>query len=159
MAIHTPLTILGIEFSFVQRYAKGHVCNEAEARVLNSSLGEALHNNFARRVKAAQEANQAGLQPSHIAKLKEDFLKYESAYFIGMGYQDPIVALSRKLAKEAISVQLRKGGVDPKSKDEAWFDTKIEAALAAKPYFRQEATRRIESTREVASQVIDGLDL
>jgi hypothetical protein len=140
------ITIQGIEFDLPSRYRPGHVLNEAEASALNSTLSERLRTNFSKRVIAAK-AN--GLS---VSKLRDEFAEYARLYEFTLTL-DPLEALARKLALDAIAAKLR---ADDRAlpEDEAWREAAISAALR-RPYFREEAARRLASAREAASQVLD----
>jgi len=142
------ITIQGIEFDWQGRYRQGHVCNEAEAQALNSALSERLRTNFSKRVQAAK-ANGGG---DYIASLRREFADYADSYEFTLSL-DPLEALARKLALDAIAAKLRADDRELPS-DESWRNKAIEAALA-RPYFREEAARRLASAREAASQVLD----
>jgi hypothetical protein len=142
----STITIQGIEFSLPGRYRAGHQINDAEAQVLNGALSDRLRSNFSPKVKEALAEGRS------IAELRNDFAAYANQYQFQLQL-DPAEALARRLALEAIQAKLRSQG-KPMPSDEAWIATALESALT-KPYFREEAQRRLASAREAASQVLD----
>lgn len=157
------ISILGLSLAFTPPYSEGHVCTSAEARALNSTHGENMRNNLLRHVQQALEQARVGsflLLPEQEQERLRSFAKaYAQTYHIGLGRPaqrpDPVQALARKLAREAILVQLRRAEIDPKTKDLSWFETKIEEALSGHQYFIAEARRRVESARTAAAELID----
>lgn len=147
-AEHT-ITILGQEFPLSPRYSEGHALTPGEAHILNTALADRLRNNFAAKVKARQDDPEA---------LRAEWLAYSSSYEFTPP-PNPVEQLARRLASEAISAHLRSKGIEPKSRSEEWFDAQVSRVLDQKPYYREEAARRIESTREAASELLEGVEL
>jgi len=145
----STITILGIEFPFEPRYSEGHQLTPGEAHILNTALADRLRNNFSAKVKAKQD-DPSGL----IAEFTEYAASYEFA-----PPANPTEVLAKKLATEAISAHLRSKGIDPKSRSDEWFEAQVMRVLDQKPYYREEAARRIESTREAASELLEGVEL
>jgi len=142
----STITIQGIEFSLPLLYSAGAPLSDAEAQILNGVRSDRLRSNFSAKVKAALAE---GLS---LDELRQEFADYAEGYRFQVQL-DPVETLARRLAMEAIQAKLRAQG-KPMPSDEAWINTALEVALA-KPYFREEAQRRLASAREAASQVLD----
>lgn len=140
------ITIQGVEFNLPARYLAGHQINDAEAQVLNVALTDRLRSNFSPKVKAGLAEGQSEME------IRQAFVEYVAEYKF-QTQLDPVDVLARRLALEAIQAKLRfEGRAMPT--DEDWIARALEAALA-KPYFREEAARRLASAREAASQVLN----
>jgi len=142
------ITIKGLEFPYEPIYHTGHVCTEAEARILDKVRADSLRNVFARKLEKGPVANEA---------IQAEWRAYLRDYELGMrhGAADPIDALAHKLAREAVLSKTRQLGIDPRSKTQDWLDAQIAKALDTNSWFIEEASRRIAATREAAEQVID----
>jgi hypothetical protein len=131
------------------------VLTAGEASVLNQVLGENLRNNFAAQVKKAKaDGNTDGLAAA--------FDAYAAGYeFHGRRPSrapvDPVAKEAHKIAKSLVLEALRKRNIDTKTLPEGKLDELIGGVLASKPEITAEAQRRIEATKSVAADALDGL--
>lgn len=134
MAEPKTLTILDVEFTCTMPYDAGHVCNEAEARVLNQTRRENLSNNFRSKVKEHQEKGEPTL-----AELQEQFAELDKNYEFTVASVsaarrlDPVEREARSLARQYIKDQLaaenRKITDVPEGHTEESWKEAVEAAI------------------------------
>lgn len=101
----TEVTIQGHGFKVPQPFADGHTCNANQAAALNQLLTENVRNNFAGRIKKAEEAGAA-------VPTQEELDTYIAGYEFGVrsgggGSSDPVskeaMNIARDLVKNAIA--------------------------------------------------------
>jgi len=159
------VTILGHEYSFALRYFPGQVLtiSEGEAGAFNAILAENLRNNFSSKIRAKREELGIGpddpLPEGEQQALLDAFDEYQRSYAFGKVKPrvalDPVQALAEKLAREAISTQLRKRGKALKDYEESWIDEKVALVLEKNPQLRAEASRRIAAAQSAAEVAFD----
>lgn len=152
------ITIHGIEFHIPAPYSPGHPCTQAECDVLNRTFAEALRNNWAKRVRAAIDADEAavyGTPPRHVVALREEFESYASTYTIGtakLKFGDPIereaTKIARALAQESLNAAKAAG------KELKPMDSLVDAFLTS-PVVQAEAARRVAAARETAAKALE----
>jgi hypothetical protein len=159
------ITIQKLLFTAPAPYAEGHPLTAAEAGALNQTFAENLRNNFAPRVKAAQEsAGDAGLSAETIAKLREDFEKYADDYeFAGKRQAripiDPVTRAAKSIAQELLNSRLAAKGLKKADLGEGVYDTYVAKLIETKPEITEEAKRRVAAVQSVASDSLDDLEL
>lgn len=161
-ASNQNVKIQGVEFVAPAPYEEGHTLNTAEAAVLNQTLAENLRNNFAAQVKAAKEQHGENLPDSVLAELQVAFSKYADDYeFHGRRVSrapvDPVRKEALKMARAIVMGALRANKIDTKSLPEGKVEELVEAVLAKKPEIMDEAKRRVESAKSIASDALEGL--
>lgn len=160
------ITVNDVKLVAPAPYAEGHVVSAGEAAALNQVYGENLRNNFAKRVKKAKDdwaAEHAGEPlPEHIINdLQAQFTKYAEEYeFHGKRRStraptDPIAKEAFKLAKAAILEKLREKNIATKDLADGQLAEWTEQLLAKEPGFREEAKRRVEASKAIASTALD----
>lgn len=151
------ITIQGKQFQAPSPFAAGHVLTEVEAAVLNQTFHENLRNNFAGKMKKAQEDNQAELTQT-------DFDAYAAAYKFGVRQPgvtretDPVRSEAKKLARDQITIALKAKGFKIKELPEGKMDQLIDEALVKHPKFLEQAKGIIDA-RKAAISDLAGLDL
>lgn len=106
------ITIAGKIFNAPVRYEEGHELTEGEASALNQTYHENLRNNFAKKVKDAEETGKFDQ-----AAFQAEFDTYAAAYSFGVrtggggSTRDPVMAEAMNIAKAQIRAALKKKGV------------------------------------------------
>lgn len=168
-----PITIKvqGMFFSFSPRYQEGHVLSAVEADVLNQTFGENLRNNFASKIRAAQEELEKGLPEGEKARdftddektaFANDFSAYASSYTfkaprVGAGPVDPVEHEASKIAKAIIMAHLSKKNIKAASLPEGKLASLVKDLLAKQPQIRDEAIRRVEALKTAGDDALEGL--
>ena len=156
------LTIHGLEFAIPTPYSMGHVCTAVEAEYLNRAFGDALRNNWAKRIASAQAADESarklGMPFGAVDTVRAEFEKYASTYSLGtakLRFGDPVdreaTKIARHLAEEHINRE-RSAGREPPE-----LDALVDRFLAS-PLVMKEARRRVELVRATAAQTLDLFD-
>ena len=156
------IRIQGVDFDAPAPYAAGQEINEPEAATLNQTLAENLRNNFAAKVKAAKETNGDNLSDEVIAGLRADFATYADSYeFHGRRATrapvDPVKREATKIAKSIVLAALRQKKIETKSLPEGKLEELVEGVIGRQPQIMEEAKRRVEASKNVATDALDGL--
>jgi hypothetical protein len=156
------ITIGGLVFTAPAPYTEGHVLSAVEAKVLNTTLGENLRNNFAKQVKDAQAAGELGDEV--LAKLHADFAAYAAGYAFaskrGGGTRtsaDPVAKEAFRIAKDVVLRALRAKNIDIKTLPEGKLDGLVKGLLEKDSKYLEEAKRRIDATKQVVGDALEGL--
>lgn len=132
------ITIANTEYSIPQPFAEGHVCSVNEANALNQLLAENCRNNFAEKVKKAEDGNK----PS-----QEDFEKYVAGYEFGVRSvtsSDPVEKEMRKIVEASLASYLASKGLSKAKMPKEEYNNAVEAALQ----------NNYDKLREQATQII-----
>lgn len=156
------ITIQGFEFEILTPYAEGHVVNEAEAKALNQTRLENVRNNAARVVKAATD-DEGNLVDE--AAVRAQIAEYDANYVftlasVGGGRKpsDPVEAEALRMARAAITAQLRAAGRKAKDIDKDVLDAAV-AKLASQDNLRKAAAKAVKERTALAEGALDALDL
>lgn len=156
------ITIQGFEFEILTPYAEGHVVNEAEAKALNQTRLENVRNNAARVVKAATD-DEGNLVDE--AAVRAQIAEYDANYVftlasVGGGRKpsDPVEAEALRMARAAITAQLRTAGRKVKDIDKDVLDAAV-AKLASQDNLRKAAAKAVKERTALAEGALDALDL
>lgn len=98
------ITIANVEYTIAQPFAEGHVCTANEANALNQLLAENCRNNFAEKVKKAED-----VKPS-----QEEFDAYVAGYEFGVrsvSTKDPVEKEMRKIVEASLAKWLASKGL------------------------------------------------
>lgn len=98
------ITIANVEYTIAQPFAEGHVCTANEANALNQLLAENCRNNFAEKVKKAED-----VKPS-----QEEFDTYVAGYEFGVrsvSTKDPVEKEMRKIVEASLAKWLASKGL------------------------------------------------
>ena len=151
-------------FTAPMPYSEGHVLTAVEAKVLNQTFSENLRNNFAKRVKDAttnEDGSKKDLDADASAALHAAFAEYASSYTFAAPRQasvvDPVEKIARQLARAVINAKVVEKKWDKKTLAEDFWDKNIDALLAKDPKYMEEARRRHEATKEIASQTLEDI--
>ena len=136
------ITIQGRQFTIPMPYAEGHQLNSAEAAAVNQLYAENVRNNFAGKIKQAEEKKES-------VPGQEELDKYCAEYKFGARGAagpklDPIEAEARRLAESAISEALKAKGFKLKDVPDEQFDSWVKEAVETQPQFRAAAKTLIE---------------
>jgi len=140
------ITIQELPFTVPAPFKAGHQVNENEAAALNQILAENVRNNFAAKIKASKEKNEA--PPS-----QSDLDAYVSEYEFGVrrgGTADPVMKEALALAKTAISAKLKAAG---KSVTAADLTALAEEAVDKHPQLLEKAAAIVASRKETAASL------
>lgn len=148
------ITIQGKTFSAPMPFAAGHVLTDVEAAVLNQTFHENLRNNFAGKMKKAQEDKQAELTQA-------DFDAYAAQYKFGVRptgvarETDPVRSEAKKLARDQITIALKARGFKIKELPEGKMDELIEEALVKHPKFLEQAKQIVDARKSAVAGLAD----
>jgi hypothetical protein len=152
------VTISGVQFSVPEPIAEGHKVNENEAAALNQVLAENVRNNFANRVKKAQEA---GEDPSALqAELDQYVGEYEFGVRRGGGggatsSKDPVEKEAEALAKAKVKEALKSKGHKISDVSSEKISELTKNALEKYPEFREQAKQIVEARQSVGSELME----
>jgi hypothetical protein len=106
----TEITVAGQTFKAPQPYTAGHVLNANEASALNQTYAENLRNNFAGKVKEAQEAGTFDLEVFQ-GRFDDYAGEYEFGVRTGGGRSgDPVTAEAMGITRDLVRKALQKAG-------------------------------------------------
>lgn len=144
------LVIQGQVFTISAPYSAGPVTlSENEAQALNGLRGENIRNNFAAKMKKAQEDGEAPLG-------QEALSAYDAQYQFGVRSagklpQDPIEKEAWKLAELAVKKALADRGTKLKELPEGKLDELVAQTLEKRPHFRAQAKTVVEARKAAAA--------
>lgn len=136
--VRKTITIANTEYVIAQPFVEGHVCTANEANALNQLLAENCRNNFAEKVKKAEDGNK----PS-----QEDFDKYVAGYEFGVrsvASSDPVEKEMRKIVEASLAKFLASKGLSKAKMPKEEYANAVENALQ----------NNYETLRAQASQII-----
>lgn len=145
----------GKSFTVPRRYEEGHTLSTEEANALNGLLTENIRNNFSKTLekmisdgKTDEEINAA-------------FAAYAEGYaFAGRRSTrapvDPVQREAEKIATAKLDEALRKMGKSRKNLADGVFDKHV-TELASKQEIQDEAKRRVETTKAIATDSLTDL--
>jgi len=159
----TNITIQGETFAAPQPYAEGHVLSGNEANALNQTYAENLRNNFASKVKAAQEAGTFDL-----AQFQSEFDEYASGYEFGVRSgggggggrsANPVRAEAMSIARALVKKAIVKKGLKLSDYTAADITARATAALDkgddTSASIMALATQRVEATKDITDIDLD----
>ena len=139
------VTIQGKNFNIPAPYAEGHALTAAEASAVNQLYAENIRNNFAAKIKKAEEEKKDA--PGQ-AELDSYCSTYQFGFrSAGQPKLDPITSEARKLAKVAVTDSLKKKNVKIKDMEEGQFEALIDGAIEKYPVFMERAKAIVEMRR------------
>lgn len=162
----------GVNLKAPMPFAAGDTIDENEANALNQTYLENLGNNFRTKVAKAKEEQKiegdlSDEQAASIGRaLQADFDKLVADYKLnvrrgGSVVVDPVEREARDIAKGRITDHLKKQGVKLNTVTAEWMNAQIDKVLASPKgeAIREAARRRVELTRNIATDGLDDLDL
>ncbi len=161
----STITIAGETFSAPQPYTEGHVLSGNEANALNQVFAENLRNNFASKVKAAQEAGTFDL-----SVFQGSFDDYANEYEFGVRTGggggrsgNPILAEAMNIARELVRKAIVKKGLKVADYKAAEISALAKSALdkgdAISAAIMSLATQRVEAAKEITDISLDAGDV
>jgi hypothetical protein len=126
------ITVAGKVFNAPIRYEEGHELTAGEASALNQTFHENLRNNFAKRVK---EADEAGAFDE--AAMQAEFDAYAEQYQFGVRSggggvsRDPVMQAAMNIAKTQIRAAIKKKYGNSVKVDNATITDKAKQLLAS----------------------------
>lgn len=145
-----------INVSVSQPYAEGHVLTALEAEKLNHVLADNIRTSLIAKIKRAAEEGKIDA-----AALSAEFQAYADAYsFTARAPKagpDPVAKEANKIAKEQVLAAIRKKGGNPADYSAEQISEYVAKVLQHKPEIREEAERRINSTRQIAGDLLSDL--
>jgi hypothetical protein len=146
----------GLSVSVPQPYAEGHVLSALEAEKLNHVLADNVRTSLTAKLKRLAEA-----EGFDAAALADEFQTYAESYsFVVRSPRvaaDPIEKEANKIAKEQVFAAIRRKGGNPSDYSAEQLSEYISKVRQHKPEIREEAARRIESTRKMAGDLLSDL--
>lgn len=118
------ITIANVEYSIPQPFAEGHVCTANEANALNQLLAENCRNNFAEKVKKAED----------VKPTQEEFEAYVAGYEFGVrsvSTKDPIEKEMRKIVEASLAKWLASKGLTKNKMPKEEYENAVASAMEA----------------------------
>lgn len=170
MADNKTISILDVDFSVSMPYNVGHVCNEAEAKVLNQTRRENIGNNFRPEVKKYQDQAEGALS---LDELQAAFAELDANYIFTLANAgaasrklDPVEREARSIAREMLKQALSDAGLKykepPEGKTQQEWDDFIETKLdeiSAMEDVVKTATKTVKARQGAASITLGDLGL
>lgn len=165
--VTSTITIQGHEVEVSQPYVAGHVITEAEAKALNQTRSENIRNNTATKLKKMAkdaECEVDELSDDAVAEWLEQVAEYDSNYVftlasVGGGRAsalDPVTKEARRLARAAITAQLKESGVKVGDVDKEALDALV-AETAEDDAFVSQAKANVENRKSVGADALSRL--
>lgn len=145
-----------ISVTVAQPYAPGHVLTDAEASKLNQVLADSVRAALNAKLKKIAEA-----EGFDAASTQESFQSFADVYSFTIraakASADPIEKEAHKIAKEQVFAAIRRRGGNPRDYSEDQIAEYISLVLSKKPEIREEAERRVNSSRQIAGDLLEDL--
>lgn len=147
-----------------QPYAEGYVLTAVEAEKLNHVLADSIRTSLTAKLKRlADLASKAG-EDFDASALAAEFQSFADAYTFsarakgtGRASADPVEKLALKIAKEQVHAAIRNKGGNPSDYSAEQIAEYVAKVLHHKPEIREEAIRRVESSRKMATDMLADL--
>jgi hypothetical protein len=140
-----------ITITVEQPYAEGHVLTQLEAEKLNHIFADNIRTSLMSKLKRADDGISAN-------DLELEFQNYANNYSFAprstKTAADPVAKEANKIAKEQVFSAIRKKGGNPADYTAEQIADYVAKVLDHKPEIRQEAARRIESSRKLAGDLL-----
>lgn len=156
------ITIAGHQFEVATPYEEGQTVSlsKGEAHTLNQTRHENIRNNFAKKVKDAEEKGSFDQ-----STLQSEVSTYDQNYEFGVREggvavavaRDPVMTEARRLARVAIQTKLREAGRTDVSKEQ--LAAAVEKAIEANPHIVEVARERVEASRKAAEDLAGGISI
>lgn len=153
-----------LSVTVAQPYSEGHVMTAVEAAKLNHVLADSVRTSLTAKLKRLYEIATAAGEDFNAAAHASDFQSFADAYNFsvrtkggGRPSADPIEKLAHKIAKEQVNAAIRNKGGNPSDYSAEQIAEYVAKVLEHKPEIREEATRRIESSRKMATDMLADL--
>ena len=140
-------------YSVPEPFNAGHTCTENEAAALNQLLAENVRNNFAGKVKKAQEDNQPAPDQS---TLDEYVASYEFGVRTGGGGRtlDPVEKEMRDIAAAKVKEAMKAAGIKLSDVPTKTLNEKVEATVQAnEAALRKIAEKNVANRNKFAAEL------
>lgn len=146
----------GVNVNVAQPYAEGHTLTALEADKLNHVFADNIRTSLLAKIKRASEMGDVDAKAA-----SKEFQAYADSYSFTIrtpkASADPVVKEANKIAKEQVFAAIRRKGGNPADYSAEQLSTFIAKVLQAKPEIRDEAERRINSSRQIAGDLLSDL--
>lgn len=151
------VTVAGKIFTMPAPYEEGHTLTAGEASQLNQVFHENIRNNFAKKVKEADEAGKFDA-----ADFQSQIDKYANEYEMGgrratgpRAPADPVAKEALRLARSAIEAQLRSQGKKPS--DFSNIGDIASKLVTSNPVFTERARENVAAAQAAAQETLGSL--
>ena len=154
------ITIAGVQLSVPEPITEGHQVNENEAAALNQVLAENVRNNFANRVKKAQENGE------DTESLQQELEAYVADYEFGVRRgggggsatsKDPVEKEAMALARAKVKEALKSKGHKISDVANEKINELAANALEKHPEFREQAKQIVEARQGVGEEIMQDI--
>ena len=146
----------GVNVSVDQPYTEGHVLSAIEAEKLNHVLADNIRTSIIAKLKRLAEAGDIDA-----ASASEEFQNYADSYSFVVrapkASADPIAKEANKIAKEQVFAAIRRKGGNPSDYSAEQIAEYVAKVISHKPEIMEEAARRVNSSRQLAGELLDDL--
>lgn len=151
----------GIAISVAQPFAEGHVLTTIEAAKLNQTFADAIRTSLMAKLTRLKEVAKNEGKEVDVAAATADFQSYANEYeFSERGTRavvDPVEVEARKIAKDQVLTAIRDKGGKVRDYSAEQIDAYVTKVLENRPQIREEAERRVNSTRQIAGDLLSDL--
>ena len=144
-----------ISVTVAQPYKEGYVLTAAEAEKLNQVFADSIRTSLMSKLKKLDNDSV-----DH-AEVEAQFQQFANNYGFSIrtpkNAADPIAKEANKIAKEQVFAAIRKKGGNPADYSAEQIAEYVTKVLQHKPEIREEAARRIDSSRKIAGDLLDDL--
>lgn len=146
----------GVNVNVAQPYTEGHVLTSLEAEKLNHVLADNIRTSLIAKIKRAAEEGSVDADA-----LSKEFQAYADAYSFTVrapkAAVDPVAKEANKIAKEQVLAAIRRKGGNPSDYSAEQLSEYVAKVLQHKPEIREEAERRVNSSRQIAGDLLSDL--
>jgi hypothetical protein len=154
------LTIKAVAYSFLERFAPGHVLSAAEADAMNTLFGENLRNNIASLIARKEKSGE------EIGDVQELLDTYATEYEFGVRRSrgtaapaDPVAKIAMDVAIEKVKFALKAKGFSIKNTGAEKIHEFARKLIEKNPEIVEEARRRHEALSATGEDLLSALDL
>jgi len=146
----------GVNVNVAQPYTEGHVLSALEAEKLNHVFADNIRTSLIAKIKRLADEGEINADA-----LSTDFQAYADAYSFTVRAPktstDPVAKEANKIAKEQVFAAIRRKGGNPSDYTAEQISEYVAKVLQHKPEIREEAERRINSSRKIAGDLLSDL--
>ena len=147
-----------ITVTVAQPYEEGYVLTAAEAEKLNQVFADSIRTSLMSKLKKLKKLDNDSVDH---AEVEHQFQQFANNYAFSIrtpkNAADPVAKEAHKIAKEQVFASIRKKGGNPADYSAEQIAEYVTKVLQHKPEIMEEATRRIESSRKIAGDLLDDL--
>ena len=151
----------GVAISVAQPFEEGHVLTAIEAAKLNQTFADAIRTPLMAKLTRLKEVAKNEDKEVDVAAATADFQSYANEYeFSERGTRsvvDPVEVEARKIAKDQVLTAIRDKGGKVRDYSSEQIDAYVTKVLENRPQIREEAERRVNSTRQIAGVLLSDL--